>query len=170
MTWVELMVDQFGLRDAPQVLDVGSLNVNGSTRGLFAGVVTGIDIRPGPEVDVIVAAADLRTHACGTFAVVTCTEMLEHDPTPWLTIEGAAHVLRPGGMLLLTARGVSSAHCPITDRPHAFGAHGEPDDWWRYMPGTLGMLCRLNGLEPVDEREDPQAPGWFCAAVKPAAL
>ncbi len=169
MAWVAAKRDAFGLRDA-RMLDVGSLNVNGSTRELFSGETVGIDLQAGPDVDIVMAAADLgERFGAESFGVVTCTEMLEHDPTPWLTLAAIAEVLSPGGVVLLSARGVASEHCPITDRPHAFGRHGFPDanDWWRYMEGALSMLCGLVGLEVIEEIEDEIAPGWFCAARKP---
>lgn len=85
------------------VLELGSYNVNGSVRPLFAGCAryVGLDLRPGRDVDVVSAAADYD--GAGAFAVVVCCEMLEHDPDPPATLASAWRALQPGGMLILTA-------------------------------------------------------------------
>lgn len=153
------------------VLDVGSLDVNGSTRPLvehLASEYVGIDIREGPGVDIVMDADDLSLRFGERFDLVLCTEMLEHARTPIGTLEQIAHVLVPGGTLLLTARGVATDRCADVGRPHAFGEHGEPHDYWRFMPQSFAMMFELVGLTTVEVTEDPQAPGWFGAARKPA--
>lgn len=168
MQWCAGWIEKIG--NPTRVLDIGSLDVNGSTRSLVTPIFdyVGIDIRDGNGVDIVMPAADIVTSIpANHFDLVFCTEMLEHDPTPWLTLAGVAHVLSPGGHLLLTARGVATDRCPGAGRPHAFGEHGEPFDFWRFMPQTFQMLFELVGLDVLEVSEDPQAPGWFGAARKP---
>lgn len=62
------------------VLEFGSLNINGSVRNFFENCCyIGLDLGPGPDVDVIGLAHeyDLPDQS---FDVVLSTEMFEHDP------------------------------------------------------------------------------------------
>lgn len=95
------------------VLDVGSLDVNGSfsnynffSRGeawldLVKGEMTGIDLAEGPGVDVVMNANDMA-FADNTFDLVLCLEMLEHDENPAKSIKEMYRVLKPGQPLILT--------------------------------------------------------------------
>lgn len=86
-----------------RVLEYGSYNVNGSVRDLYAhaGWYVGIDLRPGPDVDVVSTAANYTPPE--PVDVVICCESLEHDPEPDATIAAAWDALKPGGWLILTA-------------------------------------------------------------------
>jgi len=155
MAWVAERVEARRLRDASAILEVGSLDVNGSVRELFRGFYTGVDIREGPGVDYIGSGHDLPSLFRGDkFDVVVCTEVLEHDPAFWLTLAGIRAVLRPGGSLLLTTRG------------NGFGEHREPTDLWRFMPDSLEVLADLAGCWTDDARLDPQVPGIFLHGVR----
>lgn len=152
MAWVEARVKGHGLADLP-TLEVGSLDVNGSVRRYFTGPYTGLDMRPGPSVDVV-GTADALPFPDDAFDVVVSTEMLEHDPSPWLSLAEMGRVLRPGGHLLLTTRG------------NGFGEHNEPSDYWRFMPASRAVLLRLAGCTPVTLDLDPQVPGIFAHGVR----
>jgi len=82
-------------------LELGSLNINGTPRSVFK-VDVGIDLNMGKDVDVIANAHDLP-FTCDYFNTVVSTEMLEHDPDPQASIREAFRVLRPGGLLVMTA-------------------------------------------------------------------
>ena len=92
------------------VLEIGSFIVNGSVRPLFAGAASyvGIDVRGGPGVDAVIAAADYD--GAGAFDVVVSTETMEHMPRPQDVIECAARALKPGGVLILTMAGPKRPH------------------------------------------------------------
>ena len=67
-----------------QVIDVGSLNINGSLKAdilkLQPAEYIGIDFRAGKDVDVVCNAKDIVARfGKESFDVVICTEMLEHD-------------------------------------------------------------------------------------------
>lgn len=147
--WIAEQVSENGLATA-RVLEVGSLNVNGSVRDLFSGQYVGLDMRDGPGVDVVGNA-----HATGfpdaSFDVVVSTELMEHDDAFWETLAEIRRVLSPDGWLLLTTRG------------NGFPLHHEPDDLWRFMPGSVPVLARLAGCDVVAMREDPQVAGVFLA-------
>lgn len=95
--------------DGLTVLEFGSYDVNGSLRPIFAGCAryVGVDVRPGPGVDVVSGAADYN--GAGAFDLVVCAETLEHDPTPEATLASAWRALRPGGLLILSAAGPTRA-------------------------------------------------------------
>jgi SAM-dependent methyltransferase len=151
--WVAAKVAEHNLT-AADTLEVGSYNVNGSVRDLFTGPYIGVDMRPGPGVDHV-ATADRLPFDDDMFEVVVSTEMLEHDPTFWLSIPEMARVLRPGGHLLLTARG------------NGFPPHEYPSDYWRFEPEAFRLLFALAGLATLEVTADyPANPGVFGLATK----
>jgi len=170
MDWVAACVTAHDL-DRGRVLDIGSLDVNGTTRGLFANATqyVGLDIREGRGVDTVGSSHNLRLRfGFHAFDTVACTEMLEHDSDPHATMSEVARVLIPGGHCLFTARGICEAQCQdcTCGRPHGFGMHGEPNDYWRFTAQTFPMLFDTSGIDTIDVIEDTQAPGWFAIGQK----
>ena len=53
LSFVELQVSSLGVADK-RALEIGSANVNGSVRSNFTGPYLGIDLAPGPGVDLVV--------------------------------------------------------------------------------------------------------------------
>lgn len=96
------------------VFEIGSYNVNGSVRPLFASArcYTGIDVRPGPGVDLVLDVCDADLDMLPLADIVVTTETLEHAERPQDFINAALRMLRPGGVLLLTCASVERA-------PHA---------------------------------------------------
>lgn len=147
LSWIGHEVTTHRLTDRP-TLEVGSLDVNGSVRSLFHGRYIGLDMREGPGVDLVGSAHDLP-FPDASWDVVVSTEMLEHDPAPWLSLAEMGRVLRTGGHLLITARG------------NGFGEHLEPSDYFRFMPASREVLLQLAGCTRVTFALDPQVPGIF---------
>ena len=150
---------EFGLGDRA-VLEVGSLNVNGSTRRFFTGEYVGVDMRPGPGVDQVVNAHDLGDHDLpeSGYDAIVCTEMLEHDDAPWVSVREMYAICNTGGYLLLTCRGY--------DRRGCFPLHEYPHDLWRFSCGGVEALLTAAGWVPVLIEQDPDAPGVFAVATK----
>lgn len=142
-----------------KVLEVGSLDVNGSTRGMMEllepASYIGVDIRPGPKVDRICAASELvTTFGAESFDVVVSTEMLEHAEDWRGAVSNMKRVLTPGGLLLCTTRSPG------------FPLHDHPGDYWRFTrQDALEIFSDMEELEVV---EDPMAPGILVRARKPA--
>jgi SAM-dependent methyltransferase len=89
-----------------RALEVGSRDVNGTPRQSFndASWYCGVDIEPGPCVDLICGGESLsRVFAPESFEVVICCETLEHCVRPWVIAEQIRHVLKPGGLLIASA-------------------------------------------------------------------
>jgi len=86
------------------VLDVGSLDVNGSNRWLFKGCKStylGIDLIAGKGVDRVAKVSEIE----GEFGIVISTEVLEHDPDWRFTLIGMHRRVRSGGLLIITCGG-----------------------------------------------------------------
>ena len=137
------------------VLEVGSLNVNGSLRGhveaLNPARYVGIDIRPGPGVDFV---EDIADGSCEPlFDLVICTEMLEHAEDWRAAVNNMKAALNPGGWLLLTTRSVG------------FPLHEYPGDHWRFEPGDMARIFADFCVFTL--ASDPQAAGVFVKAQKP---
>jgi SAM-dependent methyltransferase len=154
LAWLAATVARERLSGAV-TLEVGAYDVNGSARQFFDGPYLGLDMRAGPGVDLL-GLADALPFATGSFEVVVCTEVLEHDRRPWRTIAEAGRVLRPGGALLCTARGYDERGC--------FQIHEYPGDLWRFSLEGARLLADDAGLTVVELSADPQACGFFLLA------
>ncbi len=152
MAWIRNEVRHHGLAGLA-TLEVGSFDVNGSVRALFSGPYVGVDMREGPGVDVV-GTADALPFPDNAFDVVVTTEMLEHDPSFWLSLAEMGRVLRSGGHLLITTRG------------NGFGEHNEPSDYWRFMPASRAVLVALAGCKIEAEALDPEVPGIFVHGIR----
>jgi SAM-dependent methyltransferase len=106
------------------VLEVGSYNVNGTIRDVFqAGAASylGVDMAPGPGVDVVMNAHDIAYNfRPSAFDTILCCETLEHDLRPWITVGHMRSLLKPGGHLL------------VTTPTFGFPEHRYPIDCYRY--------------------------------------
>lgn len=112
------MADELGLLDTPlKGIDLGGADHNGSARGWFRGDVTWdvVDLVPQPGVTIV---GNLHTlTGDGTYDLVLCTEVLEHD-RDWRDVLRVAYDhLTIGGVLLLTCASYGR-------QPH--GATGAP--------------------------------------------
>ena len=108
-----------------RVLEVGSLDVNGSVRGdimeLGPAEYVGIDIRPGPGVDEICDAGDLVARfGENAFDVVVSTELLEHARDWRRVISNIKRVTKPDGVMI------------VSTRSYGVDFHRRPFDYWRY--------------------------------------
>lgn len=129
-----------------RVLEVGSYNVNGSVRPLFAGAAyTGLDVRDGPGVDVV---RDIRDYQAAPFDLIVCCETLEHDAKPHEMIRAMRDLLAPGGTLILTA--AASERTPHGVMGGAVG--NEP--YTRITPAKLRAWLRGLTIRTLDHHED----------------
>jgi SAM-dependent methyltransferase len=141
------------------VLEVGSMDVNGSVRpqleSLGPARYVGVDIAVGPGVDEVCNVADLVVRfGANAFEMVISTELVEHVRDWRSAFDQMKRVLAPGGLLVLTTRSVG------------FKVHGYPYDFWRYQPEDMRRI--LVDFTDVVIEEDDLAPGVFVKARKPA--
>lgn len=149
-------VDRYQLADGCTV-EIGSLDINGSVRGLFGPKYIGIDQSPGAGVDVIGDAVEVLWNHVQCADVIVCCEMLEHDLTPWRTLQAIRDSLRPGGYLVLTVRGFDDRGC--------WPKHNCPDDYWRFSVSAVRDLLPVLGFRVIELVRDPDGPGVLCLAV-----
>lgn len=146
------------------VLEVGSRNHNGTVRhyieDLEPAIYVGVDIQPGPGVDIICDCTQLTTHFPPEleFDIVIATELLEHVKDWRTCITELAAVTIPAGLLLITTRS-----------PH-YHYHPNPDDYWRYTLTDMARIAAALPIRILDLTTDPQAPGVFMLATKCATL
>jgi hypothetical protein len=95
------------------VVELGSRDLgNGSVRGLFpdAESYVGVDVVPGPSVDVVADAGTWRPEPFFLVPdLVVCCELLEHTAAGPAILANAHGMLRPGGRLVLTAASTGRA-------------------------------------------------------------
>jgi SAM-dependent methyltransferase len=117
------------------VCELGSRDVNGTPRPLFADALlyVGVDRRPGPGVDVVAEADDWSPEPWLPFDLVVCAEVLEHAPHAGNICQMAHYLLRPGGLFLVTAAG------PARD-PHSVDGEEEVPEGEFYRNVSEGML------------------------------
>lgn len=97
----------------------------------------GLDIRPGPFVDVVGDAHELP-FPDQSFERILCTEVLEHVHTPQKAIDEMYRVLKPVGELILTTRFIA----PI---------HDSPGDYFRFTKYGLAHLLRKWEIVSIKE-------------------
>jgi SAM-dependent methyltransferase len=84
-----------------RVLEIGSLNVNGSFRSLFNNCdYTGVDIVAGPDVDVVMKGHEFTSEE--EFDVVCSGECFEHDEYWKDTLNNMYSLLKKGGLFFFT--------------------------------------------------------------------
>ena len=144
-----------------RVLEVGSLDVNGSARPtiqrLAPSEYIGVDNSAGKSVDMVLDASQLVSKfGVASFDLVVSTEMLEHVEDWKPIVAQLKEVVKPNGLLV------------ITTRSPGFPYHPYPIDVWRYTQGDIrAILCDLNIILLMD---DPLAPGVFVKARKPESF
>ncbi len=96
------------------------------------------------------ALAERLPFAEGSYDLVLCTQVLEHLQDPAVATGEMARVLRPGGVLVLTA-------------PQTWCLHEEPFDFFRFTRFGLERLATGAGLDPIEVR--PQGGFWAVAGI-----
>lgn len=98
-------VARFASDERMDVLDIGGRSVNGTPRDLFPNATfTVLDIRPGPDVDIVADAAEWDPDG-RAWHLVLCTEVFEHAPAYRAICQTAHKATWPGGRLIVTCAG-----------------------------------------------------------------
>lgn len=102
------------------VIDIGSLDINGSNNYLFDNCVyLGLDLAPGKNVDFVSKGHELNLPNESVDTIIS-TECFEHDPFYDLTIQNIIRMLKPGGLFVFT--------CATTGRPEHGTRRTSPDN------------------------------------------
>ena len=123
-----------------RVLDVGSLDLNGSYRNLFDAdfwIYEGLDMEHGENVDFVPADPynwkELRSN---TYDLIISGQALEHIEFPWKTFENLERLLKPSALCCIIA-------------PSSGPEHKHPVDCWRFYPDGMKALCKHSNLETI---------------------
>jgi SAM-dependent methyltransferase len=133
-----------------RILDIGSQDVNGSYRSLFAQGAwhyVGVDMATGHNVDIVLRNPyDWRELPSGSADVVVSGQAFEHIEFFWISALEIARVLRPGGICCLIV-------------PSAGPEHRYPVDCWRFYPDGLRAMARFAGLDVLRVETDWEGRG-----------
>lgn len=147
-----------------RVLEVGSLNVNGTARDFFTDCTyVGIDVAEGPGVDIVCAGQDFRSPE--PFDVVISGEMLEHNPywrETWINMCALS-----SGLVVMT--------CAGRDRPEHGTTRSAPEtspltvglgwDWYENRePADFDGLCE--GFSVVEFTENRSSCDTYALLVR----
>lgn len=123
------------------IYDLGSQDVNGSYRPLFAEPgwrYVGLDMAPGPNVDLVLRTPYAwREVASESADVVISGQAFEHIRYFWITILEVARVLKRGGICCLIA-------------PSSGPEHRYPVDCWRFYPDGFAALADYAQLQALE--------------------
>lgn len=125
-------------RKSLSILDVGSLNVNGTYRPLFdikRWSYIGCDIVPGKNVDIVLEKAyNWKGYfKDGQFDVVISGQTFEHIDYFWHTMEEIRRVLAPGGLVCIIAPSIGDHHHEV--------------DKWRFFADGFKALANYVNLK-----------------------
>jgi SAM-dependent methyltransferase len=89
------------------VLEVGSYDVDGSIRSLFADAAhyVGADLKAGPGVDLVSFGHEID-HPDGSYDIAVSGECFEHDPYWRETLVNMVRMTRPGGLVAFSCASV----------------------------------------------------------------
>jgi len=127
------------------LLDVAPQDHEGAAPHFRKATVKTLDIDPESGANYI---ADLcqnnsQVIADNSFDIIVCTEVLEHTLQPFDAVNEMYRMLKPGGLVLVSA-------------PYDFRIHGPLPDCWRFTEHGLRALfkeyeiVKLEGLEQED--------------------
>lgn len=131
-------------RASLQVIDIGSYDVNGSYKPFFdrpGWHYAGVDLTPGPNVDVVLASPYRLPQASHSVDVIVSGQAFEHVEFFWLTWLEMVRVLRPGGLIFLLA-------------PSRGPEHRYPQDCWRFYPDGFRALAAWGALDLLEVSTD----------------
>lgn len=127
------------------VLDVGAGVLRYKQHFSFKKYLT-LDVNKDFSPDIVGSAEDIPLDESSLDSIV-CTQVLEHLPNPDLAIKEFCRVLKPNGIVLLTA-------------PQLNELHEEPNDFYRYTKYGLKHLFVKNGFDII---QIEQRGGFFSA-------
>ena len=127
------------------VVEFGSLDINGSVRGLFdSDSYHGIDLQDGPGVDEIADAATWKADPFCEVNCIVCCEVLEHAPNVHGIVENAYRNLSQHGLFVVTcATNPRKPHSAVDGGPIRPGEHYanvEADDLRFYFSNFFSIV------------------------------
>lgn len=142
--------------EGKRVIEVGSYDVNGSLRPILESwkpiEYVGIDIEPGPGVDIICPAENIVTQfGEERFDLVVSSSSLEHIKDWRAAISNMKNVCKPNGIILIIV-------------PSDWPYHSYPNDFWRYGKGDIENI--FSDSDILILREDQEKPSLVYAKIR----
>lgn len=148
--WFEQTYARAAGKHPQSVLDVGCCGAGATYRDIFGGEgysYTGIDVIPGPNVDIVLEHPyNYGVFADGSFDVVLSGQAFEHMEFFWFAAAEMARVLAPGGLLCIVA-------------PWGYATHRHPVDTYRFNCDGMIAVARYAALEPLHASTHMQPAG-----------
>jgi SAM-dependent methyltransferase len=140
------------LPDRARVVDVGSLDINGSYRALIEPRwrYLGMDLTEGKNVDLVMRSEFDPGLPENFVDAVLCGQCLEHCRDPFRLMAELVKLAKPGAPILVVA--------PC----EGWGEHRWPYDCWRFMPDGMRVLLERAGADCV---VDPYIKGYLPGTV-----
>lgn len=157
---MRLFKERYSAQQKGTVVDVGSLDVNGTYRDLFPGWdYIGIDIVPGNGVDLVLEDPhewNGISDACAD--AIISGQAFEHIEDDVAVMREIVRALKPGGYCCIIA-------------PSTGPMHIEPD-YRRYAPDAMRNLAESAGLEVISAEINGRHPWYDCILIarKPASV
>jgi SAM-dependent methyltransferase len=140
--------------NAGTVVDIGSMDVNGTYRDLFPGCrYIGVDMEPGPGVDVVAQKPYRYPISSESADLVISGQAFEHVEFFWLAWLEMSRLVKRGGLIFLLA-------------PSRGPEHRYPVDCWRFYPDGFRALAKWGGLGLLEvstdweDDPDPDSAPW----------
>jgi SAM-dependent methyltransferase len=101
--FIEMIRNEFpDFFSGKRVLEIGSLDINGSVRKLFENCeYIGVDVAAGPGVDVVCQGQNY-SGPDNSFDVAISCEVMEHNPFWAETVKNMIRLCKPGGLVVMT--------------------------------------------------------------------
>lgn len=139
------------------VLDIGSLDINGSLRELFskAKVYTGLDQCEGKNVDVIGSSHDIPLQS-NSYDIILSSSCFEHDDMFWVSFLEYCRVVKENGYIYIQA-------------PSNGPYHAHPVDNWRFYKDSWQALekwskynkLKIQLIESYIDTQPDKSGGWL---------
>lgn len=134
------------------ILDVGSQDVNGSYKKLFAGSLwnyIGCDMVPGKNVNVVLSNIyDWKEFEKDSKDVIITGQVFEHVEYFWNTMMELVRVLKEDGIGCIIA-------------PALIFEHRYPIDCWRFFSDGFKTLAKFAGVKVLECNTGWATPGFY---------
>jgi SAM-dependent methyltransferase len=135
-------LDRYWNKNMQNILELGSLDVNGTLRDFQPENSNwiGVDLEPGKGVDMVVERVTRLPFEDKFFDLVVATSIFEHDPMFWMTFEEMLRVTKDGGFIYVRAPSNGWVHRYPMDAYRFYPDAGVAlEEWGRRSRGNLRL-------------------------------
>lgn len=138
------------------VLDIGSLDVNGSLKPIFQSAkYLGLDQSIGPNVDLVSSSHEIPLDD-NSIDIIVCSSCFEHDNMFWVTFLEMCRLVKTNGYIYINA-------------PSNGPYHAHPVDNWRFYLDSWKAMSEwayrnnyfVNLLESYIDTELSSCKNWY---------